>query len=287
MMDFLPEKLLQIFLRPIKVVYLLILKYKPFLFFIIKDFFQIQNITKINIVSNNTVNEIMFFRSNNDLTYWRNQVFYTKEPETLEWISNLGDGVFFDIGANIGQYSIYFAKLNQGEVYSFEPSPINTVELIENINLNKLEHRIKVIYNPLSSKSQFVNFHQMDLRPGNSGGQIIYETNSYLNKKLKYHNFQVPAFSLDDFFKFGLITDFPNYLKIDVDGIESEILLGSSHILSNSELKSILVEVDRTHDNSIITKTLQSNGFKLQFEGNSQLIKDSVSKNYYNQIWFR
>ena len=51
------------------------------------------------------------FFTPNAICQFRADTFSTKEPEMLEWIDDYGDnGVFFDIGANIGLYSVYFAK---------------------------------------------------------------------------------------------------------------------------------------------------------------------------------
>ena len=61
----------------------------------------------------------------NCLCLFRQQSFSTKEPEMLEWIERFGgEGALYDIGANIGIYSIYYAKLKSGNVYSFERSSL-------------------------------------------------------------------------------------------------------------------------------------------------------------------
>ena len=63
----------------------------------------------------------------NALCAFRAETFSTKEPETLEWIEEFGanGAVLFDIGANIGLYSIYHSVLNKGKVIAFEPSFFN------------------------------------------------------------------------------------------------------------------------------------------------------------------
>ena len=47
-----------------------------------------------------------------------------KEPETIDWLTdNLRDGdIFYDVGANVGAYSLVAASINDNiKVYSFEP----------------------------------------------------------------------------------------------------------------------------------------------------------------------
>ena len=62
------------------------------------------------------------------------KTYYSKEPETLSWIdnfdiyrkSNSEDLIFWDIGANVGLYSIYAAtKYDNISVFAFEPSALN------------------------------------------------------------------------------------------------------------------------------------------------------------------
>ena len=69
----------------------------------------------------------------NGICDYRHNTFSTKEPEMLEWIDEYGGGVFFDVGASIGIYSLYYTATQQGSVYSFEPSPFNLRQLVKNI----------------------------------------------------------------------------------------------------------------------------------------------------------
>ena len=62
----------------------------------------------------------------NQLCDFRAETFSTKEPETLEWVDSLNENsVLWDIGANVGLYSIYAAKTRKCKVFSFEPSIFN------------------------------------------------------------------------------------------------------------------------------------------------------------------
>jgi len=82
----------------------------------------------------------------NTLIKWRIKSFSTKEPETLEWIDTLPEGsILWDIGANIGLYSIYAAQKKNCRVYAFEPSVFNLELLARNIYLNKLSNKICIV----------------------------------------------------------------------------------------------------------------------------------------------
>jgi len=77
-----------------------------------------------------------------EIEQFRAATYATKEPETLEWIERYfrpGD-VIYDIGANIGLYSLFAAKHLGGhcKVYAFEPEALNHAQLSKNICLNGL-----------------------------------------------------------------------------------------------------------------------------------------------------
>ena len=74
-------------------------------------------------------------------TYIKNRMdrLLTKEPETIRWINQFAkDSVFFDVGANIGIYTLYSAVMRQNTVYSFEPHSASYKNLLDSINLNHL-----------------------------------------------------------------------------------------------------------------------------------------------------
>ena len=90
--------------------------------------------------------KIVFFCPSH-LTIKRFKTLYTKEPETLSWIDsfqphNYEKISFWDIGANIGLYSVYAAtKFKDIEIISFEPSTSNTRTLSRNIFINNFEKK--------------------------------------------------------------------------------------------------------------------------------------------------
>ena len=83
----------------------------------------------------------IFFFTPNPTLYWRVKTFYTKEPDTLKWIDSFKNNsktVFWDIGANIGIFSIYAALKKNIKIFSFEPSFNNLSILGENISINQI-----------------------------------------------------------------------------------------------------------------------------------------------------
>src|SRR5206468_150350 len=77
--------------------------------------------------------------------HYRADTYATKEPETIEWVRRrLGKGdVLFDVGANIGLYSLFAAKLEPScRVVAFEPESNNFSSLCRNVLLNRLDNVI-------------------------------------------------------------------------------------------------------------------------------------------------
>jgi hypothetical protein len=128
----------------------------------------IKTTTVTHITSNNDQITLIFHTPNAVCT-WRAESFSTKEPETLEWIEQYGgDGAFFDVGANVGLYSLYYAQLHSDQVYAFEPSVFNLGILAKNIHVNSMSNQVNIVPIPLSSKDQLA---ALRLGAPDEGGQ--------------------------------------------------------------------------------------------------------------------
>ena len=102
------------------------------------------------VISAKTKNGTLHFFCPGRLPVFRAETLLTKEPETIEWIDGFEENsVFWDIGANVGVYSLY-AGLKKGvAVVAFEPATPNLYALNRNIEINQLEKK----YLPLESPS--------------------------------------------------------------------------------------------------------------------------------------
>ena len=195
------------------------------------------NVTKINHNGND-----FYFHTPNWVTLYRADTFSTKEPETLNWIDKFDPGsIFWDIGANVGLYSIYATKTRNVKTYSFEPSVFNLEFLAKNINLNKLQDQINIIPIALSDHSSINTFNMSNIE---WGGALSTFSKSYdqngdnLIIKFKYNTVGMTANEACNIFNIPK----PKYIKIDVDGIEHLILSGMSNILNDT--KEILIELN-------------------------------------------
>jgi len=188
--------------------------------------------------------KIIFFIPN-FITKWRVDSFYSKEPETLEWIDGFNNKdkiIFWDIGANIGLYSIYAAsKFQNIDITAFEPSTSNLRILSRNISINNLSDRIKINQFPLTNEeNQFLNMLEPEFIEGwsmNSFGENIDFEGKPFTPKNKY---KVYGTSINYLLE-NKILEIPDYIKIDVDGIEHLILKGSLNVFKRKKIKSISV----------------------------------------------
>ena len=103
-----------------------------------------------------------------EIPIWRANTFFDLEPETLAWVDSFeADTVFFDIGANVGLYSLY-AGMKGHEVLSFEPYSANQYILNKNIYINNLDHRITALSAAVSDKFQFSKFYMQNMQFGSA-----------------------------------------------------------------------------------------------------------------------
>jgi FkbM family methyltransferase len=229
------------------------------------------------------------FSSPNWVSKWRYETFSSKEPETLKWIDALPTGaIFWDIGANIGLYSIYAAKKSACEVWAFEPSVFNLELLARNIYLNDLGKSICIVPIALSDR---LGANQMLMTSTEWGGALstFGENFGWDGKKIhEVFEFKTIGLSISDAVE-KLKIPTPDYIKIDVDGIEHLILKGGLQVLST--VKGVLVEVnDAFNQQSNQCNFLLSNaGLILKEKCQSEIVSGSSSgfQNAYNQIWVR
>ena len=206
----------------------------------------------------------------NDLEEYRIDSFFTKEAETVSWIQSFNEkSIFFDIGANIGIYSIYASLNNKAKTYAFEPYYKNYVRLIENINLNEINDICFPLLTGLHKKTMIENCFISDERSSSSGHQIGTDKDENGKKFDVKQKYPLLIFSIDDFINIFEI-DCPNHIKIDVDGCENEIIEGMKSTLLNKNLKSMCIELNMDKESKeILNKKFLKLGFTTENEFNS------------------
>ena len=243
-----------------------------------------------NIIDQITKKEIKF-NIVNEHTLWRAKTFYTKEPITIKWIRGFKDGgIFFDIGANIGIYSIFAAIINSVKVFSFEPEANNYQVLMQNIITNNLNKIINPFQIGISDKTELTNLNLNYFSAGLSHHTVGDSALNHEDLKPIESKYTQGIFSttIDDLcFKWNL--PFPSYIKIDVDGIEHKIISKSERILSSPILKSVLIEINenREEDKEIIETMTK---FKFKYDLNqidNARRKSGPHKGYAEYLFYK
>lgn len=156
-----------------------------------------------------------------------------------------GDG-FIDVGANVGTYTILAAKVAGAAAHSFEPDAKAVHVLQSNIRLNAIDDRVTIHPVAVSSRAGTVEFTVgLDTRNHVAQGQATGTTHA------------VACTALDD------ITwpDAPLIAKLDVEGFEDDVLAGAKRLISNPNLKAIIMETGIADDCTTTSNTVSDAGF--------------------------
>ena len=120
---------------------------------------------------------------NNWITKYRARTFNDKEPEMLDWMDEnlLDEDVFFDVGANVGTYTIPAAKV-VNRVIAIELDPANLYCLHTNIFINELQGNVLII--PIASGSskdvQDIFYRDFSIGDGTRNYSLVsYLSSSY------------------------------------------------------------------------------------------------------------
>jgi FkbM family methyltransferase len=189
-----------------------------------------------------------------------------KEPETVRWLEEQlrpGDS-FYDIGANVGAYSLVAWAITDGNanIIAFEPGFGTFAELCRNIHLNHAEDAITPLSIALGGRRGLAGFRYSDTTPG----AALHSWSEGAVGEAHPPELVLPTvtFELDDLIE-ALDLPLPNLLKLDVDGPELEVLIGASRTLSQPALRSVLVELDdRSEATTRVMSRLEEKGFQLR-----------------------
>ena len=198
-------------------------------------------------------------RTGHGRLYWRSVEAINVEPETNEFLMNIKkEEVFYDIGSNIGLYSLMAAQYKQLRTISFEMEPLNCAIQHQNIHYNNLQNFITLIPLALSDRNSIRDVFFKDISPGDALHSLDEPSPALDNKRKDLAvASSILTFSLD-----YLVDHFslpqPDIIKLDVDGIELLILQGATQSLTNA--KKIMVEVDK-HNEADIIDYLSRQGF--------------------------
>lgn len=164
----------------------------------------------------------------------------TAEEDFLLSLSLKGKTIL-DIGGFIGIYTLFFAKAvtDKGKVFTFEPNPLNYKEIITNLKINNIKNVEvlnigvgakkgveKLVYNPRESA---MGTFEEKIKKNMKG-------NSKLAKEIS-----ISVDTIDNLISKGKI-ERPDFVKIDVEGVEMDVLEGMIETVRNNKPK-LFIEI--------------------------------------------
>lgn len=172
-----------------------------------------------------------------------------KEPWTSAWIESMpSDAVFYDVGANVGPYTLIAAARGIRTV-AIEPGFNNYAAMCRNLLRNRALHRTIILPVALANKTGLVWFDYNSIEQGGASHTLGSATPVHFTT----HRQLVQTWRLDDLIQtFHLAA--PTHIKVDVDGngtVEMAVFAGMADTLRTVGLVSLMVELPLDHEQQI------------------------------------
>lgn len=228
--------------------------------------------------------EITFFCPN-EASRWRAQTLLTKEPETLDWIDRFDAGdVYWDIGANTGPYVMYAAAAGRASrIVAFDPSPWNWWTLAEQVRRSGLDELVRAYAVAISDTSAAEPLHMRHAIAAGGGSSIGSPIGEFGETFTPVFTQAALGVSVDELVsRFGV--EFPNRVKIDVDGAEERVVAGMARTLADPRLKSVSIELDDGRPDLIarITRAMERGGLVLAGKRHAPFVDQSPNASIFN-----
>jgi FkbM family methyltransferase len=219
------------------------------------------------------------FLASSPLLLWRAKTLFSKEPETVSWLRQFGaHDVFYDVGANVGSYTVLAASRG-ARVFAFEPESSNFAVLNRNIALNGLERLATAYPFAVAEATRLDTLRLSRLEAGAAlhafGGSVDFKGEAF---QPVFHQGAL-ALPLDELVhRLGLPQ--PTQIKVDVDGLEAQVIAGAAQVTEDRRLKGVLIEINEgsAADREIVA-LLGTRGFRVAVQGEVTRIGTATMRN--------
>jgi FkbM family methyltransferase len=185
-------------------------------------------------------NRVIFLNYDSFQSMWIMYNYFV-DWEEFNLIKNYvkSDNTLFDIGTNMGFYTIWMSQfIGKGKIHAFEPDSGNFERLQKNIALNYLQNQVTINQSAASDKDGIVSF--------TSG---LDGENHIADSTLK-NTVPIQSQKIDSYIQQHSITSSIAYMKVDVEGFEYAVLKGSETALRTKQIDIIQLEINKTIVNS-------------------------------------
>jgi len=187
--------------------------------------------------------------------------------DCVQAIKNITNPVIFDIGSNIGTLSVWFSKIfKNGQIYCFEPQRQIFYQLCGNISLNNL-YNVEAFNMAVGSTNGYITVKEPNYFTNHDFGTFSLVQNKITNTN---KNLTVPVTTLDKFVKDYQINHI-DLLKIDVEGMDLEVLKGAVNVLENF---SPVIYIEHCDNNTSVLELLKD--FLIPFDYSFDIRKNNL-----------
>ncbi len=174
--------------------------------------------------------------------------------------------VCVDIGAHIGLFTTYMAAQTKGKVHSFEPTPSSLEVLNDTVRINGLSNFVTIVPAAVSDKRGKTTFFISDMEASVINSMVDVDLGAGNQRK----GYEVDVISVDEYAKDNNLKI--DFLKIDAEGVELQVLEGAEHTFRQNRPKAILglhpfAYQDRTKNLHAIWDKLESFNMKVLEDG--------------------
>lgn len=215
------------------------------------------------------------------------RLLWVYEPMKFHNISRFlpKGGTFVDVGANLGDFSIWAAK--QGgpgtKVLAVEADPDNVPQLRRNLRSHHLDSVVEVAPVAAAAETGTIELHQGH----QSGTSTIAPSEVHTLDHMKPRGtVEIPARTLDDLIAESRITQV-DVVKIDVEGAEEYVLAGARQLLATTHPMTFLIDIHWGVDVAGIVADLAAHGFTTRLEAAPDVVLETVPKEALSIVCIR
>ena len=163
------------------------------------------------------------------------------------------EDLFVDVGANVGSYTVLAGAAIGAHCLSVEPLPVTYDHLLDNVYLNRMQDRVTALNIGLGREEGVLRFSSGE----DTMNHVLAEDETGTAAT------EVPVRCLD-----AVVGDRePAVLKIDVEGFETEVILGGAETLARPSLLAVIMEMNGSgqrygYDEAATHRAMLDHGFR-------------------------
>lgn len=167
----------------------------------------------------------------------RHGLSYAEERFLKRRLLGMGDGVLFDVGANHGSYTKILCRLSPGsQIHAFEPHP-KTFAFLQQHAAAPFVTLVNMAVSNASGTMQLYDFAESD---GSTQASLAQASVEMYDFNTVSHTVEVTTI---DTYMANVGIDVIDFLKIDTEGFDINVLQGASNALSRGAIKAIQFEI--------------------------------------------